>query len=161
MPLSQRNARDAKPSDSDDQAWITLVPTKGAAVRFRGTRVAEATSYSASLPLWHVITLYRRRASASDGYIVSIRTHQKSVDAKDMSRVCKASTIEAVMDLLETYKPEDDLPSGLSAAEHKRLGPVHAALHTAKMRSDVSQVRRHYHAMIGDFLFRIGSLGLS
>jgi hypothetical protein len=29
------------------------------------------------------------------------------------------------------------------------------------LRSDVSQVRRHYDAMVGDFLFRLATLGPS
>lgn len=158
MPLAQRKARDAQPPVADDQAWITLVPTSGADVRFRGAWMAEATSYSAYVPTWHVITLYRRGASSRVSYVVSIRTHHKSVDAQDMTRVFKAATIEAVMALLERYTPENDVRPSLSVAECKRLGPVQAALHTAKMDSDISQVRRHYGAMVGDFLFRIGAL---
>jgi hypothetical protein len=161
MPLSQRKARAAEPCATADQAWITLMPTKGANVRFRGAAVAEATSYSVSVSAWHVITLYRHGASGRTKYIVSIRTHQKSVDAQDVVRVFKAATIEAVMDLLERYTPEDDVASSLSPQDYKALGPVQAALHTAKTRSDISQVRRHYDAMVGDFLFSIGTLELS
>jgi hypothetical protein len=76
-------------------------------------------------------------------------------------RVVRAASIEAVMDFLEQYSPEKEVQSSLSASELKRLGPVQAALHTAKMRRDISQVRRHYDAMVGDFLFNIGSLKLS
>jgi hypothetical protein len=113
------------------------------------------------VPVWHVIKLYQRGASGPVSYIVSIRTHHKSVDAEDMTRVLKAATIEAVMESLERYTPEDDVASSLSSTECKGLGPVQAALHSAKLRSDVSQVRRHYDAMVGDFLFRLATLGPS
>jgi hypothetical protein len=160
MPLSQRKPGDAEPCATADQAWITLKPTKGASVRFRGAALAEATSYSASVSAWHVITLYRHEKASRTRYIVSIHTHQKSVDAQDVVRVFKAATIEAVMDLLERYTPEDDVVSSLSPQECKALGPVQAVLHSTKTQSDISQVRRHYNAMVGDFLFRIGTLEL-
>jgi hypothetical protein len=161
MPLSQRKARNTEPYATADQAWIMLVPTTGEAVRFRGVQLAEATSYSVSVPTWHVITLYRRGASGCVSYIVSIRTYQKSADTQDVTRVFKAGTIEAVMELLERYMPEDDVASGISPQDYKALGPVQATLHTAKTQSNISQVRRHYDAMVGDFLFRIGALELS
>ena len=162
MPSSQRKARDEKPAAvpraADDLLWITLEQSSGENVRFRGALVAEATSYSANVPVWHVISLYQRGASGCVSYIVSIRSHQKSVGIADSARVFRAATIEAVMDMLEGYKAEKDVFSSQSADEIKRLGPAQAALHTTKMRRDVSQVRRHYDAMVGDFLFRVGSL---
>lgn len=165
MSLSQRKTRDAKTPagqrDDDGLQWITLVQTSGKDVRFRGTYIAEATSYRASVPIWHVIHLYRRCASGCVSYVVSIRTHQNTVGVEETIRVVRAASIEAVMDFLEQYSPEKEVQSSLPASELKRLGPVQAALHTAKMRRDISQVRRHYDAMVGDFLFNIGSLKLS
>jgi hypothetical protein len=165
MPLSQRKALDVKSPASlnadDDQAWITLAQTTGEDVRFRGVSVAEATSYTPSAPMWHVISLYRRGAAGCVSYVISVHTHQKSVGVEDTVRVFKAATIDVVMDMLERYTPEQDVRSNMAESEIKRLGPVQAALHSAKMHRDMSQVRRHYDAMVGDFLFRIGSLKLA
>jgi hypothetical protein len=165
MSLSQRKARNAKANVAaaadDDHAWIRLTQTDGRTVRFHGTLIVEASSYTSSTPVWHVITLYQRDTPASVSYIMSIRTHQKSASIEDTLFVFKLATLEAVMDLLEQYTPENDVHSGITASELKQLAPVEAALHTAKMQCDISQVRRHYAAMVGDFLFKIGSLKLS
>jgi hypothetical protein len=162
MPLAQRKARPEKTpvADSADKGllWITLTQTEGEDIRFRGAYVAEATSYTPNAPVWHTITLYRRGASGCVSYVVSIRIYQKTLGIEDKARVFTVATIDAVMDLVENYRPEADVQTPLSANAVKQLSPVQAALHTAKLQRDISQVRRYYDAMVGNFLFTIGAL---
>jgi hypothetical protein len=159
MPMRQRiaNDRQAQLAFGEDDGLLPIILTQanGKSVRFRGALIAEANSYSPNTIVWHEFALYQR---IEGGFIFRLQVRKKMPGTQDSVHIFKGETLEKVMDAIERYMPEYDVSSMPRGGDDTVALTAKDALAKANLRNQIQQVRRHYDALAGDFLFALNGL---
>ncbi|MEM9500775.1 MAG: hypothetical protein AAF941_02900 [Pseudomonadota bacterium] len=144
----------ANTSDGGYEA-IVLVRPSGSSVRFEGVLLADAQNRTDHIAVWHELALYRK---ADGAFVVTVRMCHKDDRFEGALHVFNAQTFEAVMEIVERYSdsitceslmPKPDADDEDDADEDD----AETDLHSVVIDHQLKQIRRHYEAMVGDFLF--------
>jgi hypothetical protein len=159
MPIHQRKANEQqalRASGGDDALpLVMLKQASGKSLQFRGALVAEANSYSPNIIVWHEFALYRR---IEGGYILRLQVRKKLPGTEDSVHIFKGETLEKMMDAIERYMPEYDVSSNPYGDDEAMILCAKDAVTAVTLRQQIQQVRRHYDALAGDFLFALNGL---
>ncbi|MEL6876473.1 MAG: hypothetical protein AAGL68_00050 [Pseudomonadota bacterium] len=132
---------------------IVLVRPSGSRVTFEGVLLADAHNRTEHLAIWHELKLYQK----SDGaFVVSICMHNKSDDIEDAMHIFNAQTIEMVMEIVERFGAGITLEGILRDTEQEDADEEEPdVLYSAMVDHQLKQIKRHFAALAGDFLFAI------
>jgi hypothetical protein len=155
MRQRKANEPEAAVSEGEHAPLITLTQSSTKPLQFRGVLIAEANSYNPNIIIWHELALYRR---IEGSYILRLQVRKKLPGTEDNVHIFEGDTLEKIMDAIERYMPEYDVSSAPDGTVNAKPLNAEDALTAAVLRQDIQQVRRHYDALAGDFLFALNSL---
>jgi hypothetical protein len=129
---------------------ISLVRPSGTRVRFEGLLLADAHNRTDHIPVWHELALYQKPDSS---FVVTICVRHRRNGFDDALHVFNATTFEMVMDIVERYR--DSITVEGVVRTRQADDPVDAPpiLRSVVVENQIKQIRRHYEALVGDFLF--------
>ena len=120
-------------------------------LKFTGSELAMAMSFTPDCPYWYEINLYRTTDSR---FVVAVRLFHQSEDATDTIEAAQFDALEDALWHIETYDAANDLtvpmhqdPSDVSSAE--------LAASAMELRSMIKIARHHYQSLAGEFLSEI------
>ncbi|MEM1431044.1 MAG: hypothetical protein AAGG09_16425 [Pseudomonadota bacterium] len=118
---------------------------------FQGVELGMAMSFTAELPYWFEINLYR----VSDGtFAVAIKQFFQSSEETDLARAWPAATLAEAFDIIEGFDPAHDVPVRLSLLDsHLSAAEMEAA--AMDLQAQVAHARTHYRSLVGEFFHGI------
>jgi hypothetical protein len=122
----------------------------GKPIRFRGSLLVEASSWTTEAPVWHEIVLYERDTM---DYIAGIKTC-RSPASNDVFHATAFGELESVLTWIEEFDPMADLVADLDASD-RRISTTDIALRAAALRQRADRVVLQYRTMVGEILYRI------
>lgn len=143
------------PSLATEPQEITLQVSGGKPLRIEGLMIAEATSWSPSVPAWHELAIYRTTGTEC---AASVRTLKKTVGETDVHRAELFATVDDALDWLEAFDPISDLSPGFVASD-RRISTAEIALLSAALRQQADAVTRQWRGLVGELLYRFAQPG--
>ncbi|PJI91441.1 hypothetical protein BC777_0269 [Yoonia maricola] len=121
----------------------------GRPLRFDGSELAMAMSYTSAIPYWYEINLYR---TAEQGFVAAVRLFHQSEDKQDTIRAWEAATLDDAIDKLIGYDAANDVPLGTDFDVHTAAASEMGAW-ALQLMAHISDARHHYGSLIGEFLY--------
>ncbi len=121
----------------------------GRPLRFEGSELAMAMSYTSAIPYWYEINIYR---TVEQSFVTAVRLFHQAEDQQDSVNAWESVSLDAAIDKLTSYDAAHDVPVGL------HLGSVdapaaEAAATALQMIAQIADARHHYRSLVGEFLF--------
>ena len=145
----------APPRHVAEPAEVTLRISGGKPLRIVGVMIAEATSWSPSVPAWHEVSLYRTQGQEC---AASIRMLKKAMGETDIHHAELFASIEDALNWLEEFDPTADLAPDFDASD-RRVSTAEIALFSAALRQHADAVTRQWRGLIGELLYRFAQPG--
>ncbi|MEL6644570.1 MAG: hypothetical protein AAFQ79_11580 [Pseudomonadota bacterium] len=117
-------------------------------LRFSGSELAMAMSYTPELPYWYEINIYR---TAEKDFAVAIRLFHQSEDTKDTVEAWQCPSLEHALDLIESYDAAQDVMVG-SAMETIGQPAAELAATAAHLKAKIAAARQHYQGLVGEIM---------
>jgi len=134
---------------------VTLRVSGGKPLRIVGVIMAEANSWSPSVPAWHEVTLYRTQGQEC---AASIRMLKKAMGETDIHHAELFASIEEGLNWLEEFDPTADLVPDFDASD-RRVSTAEIALLSAALRQHADAVTRQWRGLLGEVLYRFSQPG--
>lgn len=120
----------------------------GRPLRFNGSELAMAMSYTSGIPYWYEINLYR---TADQGFVAAVRLFHQSEDLQDTVQAKECSTLDEAIEWLINYDAAADLALNLevdmSEAPASEMGVL-----ALQLMARIADVRHHYASLVGELL---------
>ncbi len=122
-------------------------------LNFSGSELAMAMSYTPSIPYWYEINLYR---TTEQSFVTAIRRFHQSEDKQDTVQAWQSETLEEAIDKLTAHDAAHDVP--LAIEIDTAIAPAaEVAAIALHLLSEISDTRRHYQSLVGEFLYDLES----
>ncbi len=121
----------------------------GRPLRFEGSELAMAMSYTAAIPYWYEINLYR---TAEQSFVAAVRLFHQSEDRQDTVRAWETATLDEVIEQLIAYDAAGDVPLGLGFDGQSTAASEMGAM-AMQLMAQIADARHHYGSLIGEFLY--------
>ncbi|MDX8355837.1 hypothetical protein [Cognatiyoonia sp. IB215182] len=128
------------------------IKRKGARpLRFEGTELGMAMSFTPSIPYWYEINIYRK---TDQSYVLAIRRFHQAEDLRDTVQAWEAASLEDIIDLLLTYDAAVDVPLSFDSYRLNTHAAEVAAL-GMQLWAEIEDSRHHFKSLVGEFLHDI------
>ncbi|MEM8537588.1 MAG: hypothetical protein AAGF56_06980 [Pseudomonadota bacterium] len=153
------NLNEAIPQDMSDQTAVasfgaplmsyTIKRSGGRPLRFEGSELMMAMSYSAASPYWYEINLYRTK---DQEFVTAVRLFYQAEDKQDTVRAWTTSSVDAAIAKLARYDAGYDV-----MVDHSMLDaggpPAALASRAVMLQARLAEARQHYKSLVGEFLY--------
>jgi hypothetical protein len=116
-----------------------------------GELIAECSSWTASAPAWHDLTIF---ACDTGEIAVAMRTSRGDSGEGDVFRAKIFPTLDEATKWLQDLDPTADIVADIDAAD-RRVSGADIALRAASLRMRMDHIKRLYQSMIGELLYRL------
>lgn len=117
-------------------------------LRFSGSELAMAMSYTPELPYWYEINIYR---TAERDFAVAIRLFHQAEDVKDTVEAWRCPSLEHAFDVIENYDAAQDVLVGMDVETVGKPAAELAAIAT-ELKARIANARMHYQGLVGEIL---------
>ncbi|MEM9787621.1 MAG: hypothetical protein AAF801_14050 [Pseudomonadota bacterium] len=118
-------------------------------LRFQGSELAMAMSYTPAIPYWYEINLYR---TLDQTFVTAIRRFHQSEDKQDTTQAWEAASIGDAIDKLTAYDAANDVivsyDLDVAAAPAAEMAAI-----AMQLMSQITDARNHYQSLVGEFLY--------
>ena len=123
----------------------------GRPISYDGSELAMAMSYSANLPYWYEINLYRTNEQR---FVATVRLFFVSEQEDDRVQAWEFGDLDEAIEALIQYDAAHDvyLDMGLDTGT---AAPAELAAYAMELRAKVADYRHHYKSLIGEFLYEL------
>lgn len=117
-------------------------------LKFAGSELAMAMSFTPACPYWYEINLYR---TTDIEFVVAVRIFHQAEDVQDNVEAWKFATLEDALWQIESYDAAGDIvapfPDDMDSAT-----PADLAADAMELRARIKAARQHYHGLAGEIL---------
>lgn len=152
---------DAAQQDGGHSSGVAPFPPSGMAyaikrsggrpLRFEGSELAMAMSYTSSIPYWYEINLYRTK---DQKFVTAVRLFHQASDKQDTVRAWESASIDEAIDKMTRYDAGYDVPVELDFDGHG-MPPSEMAAKAMQLQARISDMRHHYKSLVGEFLHEL------
>lgn len=142
---------DGAPQNGIAQAMSSVTPLNikrlgGRPLKFNGSELAMAMSYTPSFPYWYEINLYQ---SEDRQCVATVRLFYQSDEFQDTVRAWKCPSLDDAIAKIELYDAGQDvaLALGVNGAAQPAAELAAQAL---ELRAKIADYRRHYQSLVGE-----------
>lgn len=136
------------PAASAAQSYC-LSRAGGRPLRFDGSELAMAMSFSPEVPYWYEINLYR---TVQQTFVVAVRLFYQSESKTDTLRAWESETIDDAIDKMAQYDAAFDIPV-TADVDVNTAPPAEIAAHAMLLKAQISDARHHYESLVGEMLY--------
>ena len=128
------------------------IPRAGARpLRFTGSELAMAMSFTPEIPYWYEVNLYRTTESH---FVVAIRLFHQAEDKRDTVEAWQFKTLDEAMAAIEHYDAAHDVDLAVSVPWDEISGAETAA-RALELQARIHGQRQHYRGLVGEILFEL------
>lgn len=124
-------------------------------LRFEGSELAMAMSFTPEVPYWYEINLYR---TVSQTFVTVVRLFYQSSDKADTLRAWESESIDDAIDKITQYDAAFDIPVTIDF-DVDDAAPSEMAAEALSMKAQVSDARHHYKSLAGELLYNLENGG--
>ena len=117
-------------------------------LRFAGTELAMAMSYTPELAYWYEINLYR---ASGGSFFVAIRLFHQTEDKTDTVEAWEFESLEDALWKIESYDAASDIDLVVEADIDTQPAAV-IATKMLDLSARIAAARQHYRGLAGEFL---------
>jgi len=121
----------------------------GRPIRFEGSELAMAMSYTSTLSYWYEINLYR---TTDQRFVSVVKLFHQSPDKRDSARAWEHASLDDALDGLVGYDAGFDVPVECDLDAIK-TPPSEVAALALTISARISDARHHYKSLVGEFLY--------
>lgn len=127
-----------------------VIKRKGARpIRFEGLEIAMSMSFSAKLSYWYEVNLYK---TSEYRYVSAVRLFHQSSDLADTVVAEEHDNLDIAVQFLVEYDAAQDVQV-TSNSDFSSEIPAELAATALSLISRIHEMRTHYRALVGEFLF--------
>lgn len=134
---------------------FTIKRAGGRPLRFEGSELAMAMSYTPAIPYWYEINLYR---TVDQRFVAAVRLFHQSPEKQDTVRAWECASVDDAMDRLTGYDAGFDVPVDMDL-DMTGMPPAEMAAKALHLQSRIADARHHYQSLVGEFLHDIQAGG--
>ena len=134
------------------QAMSYRIARSGARpLKFTGSELAMAMSFTPEIPYWYEINLYRTNDSQ---FVLAIRLFHQSEDKRDTVEAWQFKSLDEALSAVEHYDAAADVDAMLPDASGDHTAAEIAA-HAFELRARIETQRQHYRGLAGEILHEL------
>ncbi|WP_342070906.1 hypothetical protein [Yoonia algicola] len=118
-------------------------------LRFEGSELAMAMSFTPAIPYWYEINVYR---TAQQSFVAAVRLFHQAEDRQDTVRAWEAASLDDAIEKLISYDAAHDVSLGVEFDVTTAPASETGAL-ALQLLARISDIRHHYHSLVGEFLY--------
>lgn len=151
-PVGMHSA-DASPSKANigQPAHYRIVRSGARPLRFTGSELAMAMSFTPEIPFWYEINLYRTTDSQ---FVAAIRLFHQSEEKGDTVEAWSFSSLEEALTAIEHYDAAQDVEYALAVAGEDLAG-AEVASRALELKARIHAQRQHYRGLVGEILYEL------
>ncbi|MEO0655311.1 MAG: hypothetical protein AAFY77_10630 [Pseudomonadota bacterium] len=117
-------------------------------LRFAGSELVMAMSFTPELPYWYEINMYR---TSDLEFVAAVRLFHQSEDMPDTVEAMKFPSLEQALEMIEHYDAGCDVKFGMASELAPQSAPELAA-QALELHARIGAARRHYRGLVGEIL---------
>lgn len=120
-------------------------------LKFAGSELAMAMSFTPELPYWYEINLYRTNASQ---FVLAIRLFHQSEEKRDTVEAWQFKSLDEALAAIEHYDAAADVEAVLPDTTGQHCAAEIAA-QAFELRARIETQREHYRGLAGEILHEL------
>lgn len=134
------------------QAMTFRIARSGARpIKFTGSELAMAMSFTPEIPYWYEINIYRTNDS---NFVTAIRLFHQSEDKRDTVEAWQFSSLDEALTAIEHYDAGADVEAVMPDTVQNDCAAEIAAC-ALELRARLENQRQHYRGLAGEILFEL------
>lgn len=121
----------------------------GRPLRFTGSELLMAMSYSPAVPYWHEINMYR---TTEQTFVTAVRKFYQSEHEQDTVRAWVSVSLDQAIEKLMRYDAGYDIPVDQELLS-PTASPAELAAKAVLFQARIADARHHYKSLVGEFLY--------
>lgn len=151
-PSGAHQADTGSSQSSIGQSRFHRVARSGARpLKFSGSELAMAMSFTPEIPFWYEINLYRTTESE---FVAAIRLFHQSEDRQDTVEAWSFKSLDEALSAIEHYDAAHDVEFAV-AAPREDLPGAEVAARALELRARIHAQRQHYRGLVGEILHEL------
>lgn len=118
-------------------------------LRFEGSELAMAMSFTPEIPFWYEINLYRTKQQR---FVTAVRLFYQSGEKQDTVRAWENESLDDAIDKLSRYDAGYDIPVSLDF-DATSAPPSELAAEAFRLQARIAEARHHYKSLVGELLY--------
>ncbi len=120
-------------------------------VKFKGSELAMAMSFTPEIPYWYEINLYR---TTSSEFVAAVRLFHQSEEKRDTVEAWSFKSLDEALAALEHYDAAMDVDVVLPEVGEEQCAAEIAA-RALELRARIESQRQHYRGLVGEVLYEL------
>lgn len=120
-------------------------------LKFNGSELAMAMSFTPEIPYWYEINLYRTTES---DFVAAVRLFHQSEDKLDTVEAWRCKSLDEALTSLEHYDAANDVEVTL-IAPGKDMAASEVAAASLELHARIHAQRQHYRGLVGEILHEL------
>lgn len=120
-------------------------------LKFTGSELAMAMSFTPEIPYWYEINLYRTTESQ---FVATVRLFYQSEDKQDTVEAWQFSSLDEALAAIEHYDAARDVEFVLPEPGEQLTGAEIAA-RAMELQGRIQAQRQHYRGLVGEILYEL------
>lgn len=120
-------------------------------LRFSGSELAMAMSYTPEIPFWYEINIYR---TTEGDFVTVVRLFHHSEDRRDTAEAWRMTTLDEALSKLEHYDAAKDVEFSLIEPD-EFLCAAEFAARSMDLQARIMGQRKHYGGLVGEVLHEL------
>jgi hypothetical protein len=151
--LSGKPAADSGVPNSNigQPTFFRIVRSGARPIRFSGSELAMAMSFTPEIPFWYEINLYR---TTETDFVAAVRLFHQSEERRDTVEAWQFKSLDEALSAIEHYDAAADVEFEMPDWGDKACGPDIAA-RALELRARIECQRRHYRGLVGEILYEL------
>lgn len=121
----------------------------GRPLRFEGSELAMAMSYTSAIPYWYEINIYR---TVEQRIVTAVRLFHQSEERQDTVQAWESANLEEAIDSLTSYDAANDVRVAADL-DIANLPAAEAATIALQLLAQITDARYHFQSLVGEFLY--------
>ena len=120
-------------------------------LKFNGSELAMAMSFTPEIPYWYEVNLYRTTES---DFVIAVRLFHHAEDKQDTVEAWRCRSLDEALTTLEHYDAARDVEvTMLSPRQNMAASEVAAA--SLELHARIFAQRQHYRGLVGEILHEL------
>ncbi len=132
-------------------ASYRIVRSGARPLKFNGSELAMAMSFTPEIPYWYEINLYRTTDSE---FVAAVRLFHQSEEKRDTVEAWKFKSLDEALAAIEHYDAATDVEAVMPGIEDDLCG-AEVAAQAMELRARIENQRQHFRGLVGEVLYEL------
>ena len=141
----------SSPSNIGQPSSYRIVRNGARPLKFSGSELAMAMSFTPEIPYWYEINLYRTTDSQ---FVAAVRLFHQSEEKRDTVEAWQFRSLDEALAAIEHYDAAQDIDFAMVDGLDELTG-AEVAAHALELHARIRGQRQHYRGLVGEVLYEL------